>query len=568
MDVDALVQKLKRAADAYYNTDTPLMSDAEYDALLETLPANHPYRKEVRAPASSGSTFPLPYPLPSLDKIKPGMPALTRFLGAPQPIIISNKLDGISALWNSKTGQLALGGDGLNGVDVSHTSQHIQGLVKTGQDEYIVRGELIIRKTDAPEDTISRSWVNGLFHQKTPSASDLAKVHFIAYEIMNLVETARPSQQLTLLANAGFEVPFYTRTSTASEESLKTIFQERRAASTYEIDGIVLTRDILYTQPRELKNPKHAVAFKMPLADQCATTTVREIVWQASRQGFLIPRIRCDPVKISGSTIEFITGHNAAYIKENSLGPGAKIRIRKSGDIIPIVDEVLEAAAQPAFPVAGTWRWNETEIHILATDATQDQVQQQLLHFFKTLDVPGVGPGTIRSLMDAGFNTPGEILKASVAQLKEILGPTLGQRLHDSYREKLAAASDKTLMLASSLLPRGFGAKKLDATEPSSWPNLPAFERWKLENFAGLAAPSKPSAAAAPQPTGWVLCFSGFRDKDLKTVLEAQGHTVSDSLTKKTTHLIIPDKSYSSSKTAKCSPLTKILTKEEFLALL
>lgn len=563
--MDKIVEKLRKAAHAYYNSDTPIMSDYEYDMLLEKLPPSHPYRKEIRAPVlTSEKTFPLPYLLPSLDKVKPGMPALPRFLGAPNPIVLSDKLDGISALWNSATGLFALGGDGRNGIDVSPMSKYVKGLRIT-EAHLVIRGELILPKNLAPPDTLPRSWINGLFHQKSPSPEDLSKVHFVAYEILNMNIT--PRQQFETLASSGFEVPYHTRISSLNEQKLVEIFKERRNTSPYEIDGIVLSRDILYsvpTQASEMKNPKHAVAFKMPLDDQCAETIVKQLIWQTSRQGFLIPRIQIEPVKISGSSIEFITGHNAAYIKENKIGPGAKIRVRKSGDIIPIVDAVIEPT-EPTYPKE--YVWNDSAVHILATSEDSDSIQAQLLHFFKTLEVAGVGPGTVRSLFDAGLKTPGDILKAESADLKRILGPTIGQKLYNSYRERLALATDKTLILSSSLLPRGFGVKKLDATEPSEWPNLPAFQSWKAALGAGAAAVA---VAVAPRPSadGWVICFSGFRDKELKASLESNGHQVSDSLSKKTTHLIIPDKSYASSKTAKCSPLTKILTKEEFLALL
>ncbi len=130
--IDVLVQRLKAASVAYYETAEPIMSDDEFDALVEdlrTLAPDHAYFQFVGAPVSAGAVR-LPIPMPSLRKIKPdSVDAWAATYCCPW--LVSDKLDGISALWIPATGALYLRGDGLVGQDMSHlVPLGIQGLAQ------------------------------------------------------------------------------------------------------------------------------------------------------------------------------------------------------------------------------------------------------------------------------------------------------------------------------------------------------------------------------------------------------------------------------------------------------
>jgi len=117
-----LVKLLKEASAAYYNGGTLKMDDDTYDGIVErlrSLDPKNPYLDEVGAPPAAGAVN-LPYPMPSLDKIKPGQDTLTRFLATPGGFVLSEKLDGLSAAWNPETQKLYLRGNGLVGQDISH----------------------------------------------------------------------------------------------------------------------------------------------------------------------------------------------------------------------------------------------------------------------------------------------------------------------------------------------------------------------------------------------------------------------------------------------------------------
>ena len=83
---------------------------------------------------------------------------------------------------------------------------------------------------------------------------------------------------------------------------------------------------------------------------ETADTIVTQVNWLPSKNGYTIPVIHYEPVKLSGSTIVKTTGFNAKYIKENKIGPGAVIRIVKSGDTIPYIIDIIKKAEEPSLP--------------------------------------------------------------------------------------------------------------------------------------------------------------------------------------------------------------------------
>ena len=171
---------------------------------------------------------------------------------------------------------------------------------------------------------------------------------FICYEIVNPNKT--PSEQLKIINFINETTPINTKTfyEKPSVQELSIILQTWREQSSYEIDGIIVTHNQPYK--RENKNPEHAFAYKMVLTDQIAETFVTNVIYTASKDGFLKPRVQFTPVKIGGSTIEYATGFNAAFIRDNNIGIGAKIEIIRSGDVIPYINKVIEPAPEPMLP--------------------------------------------------------------------------------------------------------------------------------------------------------------------------------------------------------------------------
>lgn len=602
LSTDDLVTHLQKANWAYRNTDSPLMSDYDYDLGFEELrrrSPQHPFLKVVGAPTEG--TVILPYVMGSLNKIRAGEGTLERFVKKLGAVVISDKLDGLSAMLVLRIGKspkLYLQGDGVRGVDVSRAARLIQGCWRSNLNA-IVRGELVLEIADTPEGSIGRSLVNGWMHKSLDASrtvpEELRKVRFVGYSIYE-PSGIRRDEQFEWLRTQGFEIP-WSETFTQAEATEKRpngplqgecnaltekkaleLLIKRREESPYPLDGIVLgsagVPEVL--GGGEDKNPTDACAFKASLEDQKATTRVIGIEWNPSRQGFLIPRIQIEPVQIGGATIQWLSGHNAKAISDSGIGPGARIVVRRSGDVIPTLDTVLEGCAQAALPSGeGTrWEWDGTRTH--AKLKNEEDPTPGLLHALQTFGIDGIGPGLVRKLVEGGLISVVSLRDAPEADLSKILGPGRGPSFKESLLKVLEAASPMDLLIASNRMPRGCGEKKLrtlfevendyrkwtpmrfGCTAPAGWTanSLSQFwgpfgeaKAWIEDLFKGDFAqkptnrPAPVAPVAVPKSTGMKggVCFSNCRDKDVELRLVAAGYELHDSVSKKTSVLVVPD---------------------------
>lgn len=602
--IDQLVAILKKASDAYYNgTGGPILGDDEYDRLrdqLEDKCPSHPFLTQVGAPVPQGkNAVKLQHKMASLNKIKPGTGAVDSFvaLSKAKQWLLSDKLDGISVLWETKIRKLYLRGDGSMGVDVSQFAPYLSGLTPRGfSDDWIIRGELVLPNDVVIDGTLSRSWVNGQLHQKKPIPEQLGKIRFVAYELVEPSGLVR-AKQFQMLAEAGFEVPVHCLVGTLSDSALIAYLQQRRVSSKYPIDGIVVGENNVPVKDTsgQVTNPKDMRAFKMPMEDQKATTQVVDIVWSASHQGYWIPRIQIQPVTIGGSRIEFLTGHNARVIVANSIGKGAMIVVRKSGDVIPTLEKVVSVGETPVLP-EGEWDGDpQTASHykVKKGETLQEVLQKRLEHFAKTLDIPHLGPGLIAKLMEEGKDTPNDLVTILQVDMEMILGKGMSAKIFPALQDRIAKATELDLMLASSMMPRGVGQSKLEALfklhpDPRQWSTLTAcegwskdalvafhqhyklYETWRLKDLPAIPYPrlvaaraTTATATAKPVQTKGVVCMTGFRDKALQEKMEQDGFEFGSSVTKKTTLLIVKDLDDSSEKLKKAKELgIRILTRD------
>lgn len=562
--VAALVKQLRKAAVAYYETDKPVMTDAEYDALIDQLrelAPDHTFFSEVGAMPTAG-VIPLPVAMPSLDKRKPEN---FKVLATGKTYCIFDKLDGISALWvtgYSATPQLLLRGNGLQGQDVSHVAKGIQGLANLAVPRALIRGELIVPKGVLGDGVLARNWVNGQLHQKTPALEDLKKIHFVAYQVCGTNALTR-SQQMTWLKNQGFEMCWSAFEVAPSLERLQDLFKSRRAESPYECDGLVVGEDQVPAEVKGASNPSDAFAFKMAVDDQRATTVVREVDWASSRTGNWVPRLRFDPVKIGTATIEYCTGIHAKFIKENRLGPGARVIIRRSGDVIPCLDQVLEPAAAWSEPPTGRWTWDATETHAVDTteEATPEKLALELAHQLVSLGIEGISKVTAKKLVEAGYKVLKQVWDAPVGGLQAAIGPGNGQKLFDSLQG--LSVTEEKWMRAYCGWPKGFGETRIVATlaveaDPAKWSGLakppkgqsaeafaevvkvvPPYLAWRKQFNAAVVAPVATSAPAVAPKGNYVM--TGFRDVELQTKLAAAGWVLKDTITSSTAVLLVAD---------------------------
>ena len=453
-------------ANTKYHNQCPIMTDNQYDIIKEFIEQKYPNNvsiTEIGAEVERNKVV-LPFEMPSMNKIKPDTKSLANWINNYNgPYTLSCKLDGVSALYTTteSTPKLYTRGNGTVGQDISHLIPYLR-LPKT--KNIVIRGEIIIPKNvfeQKYKTTFAnpRNMVAGVVNHKHISNS-INDTHFIAYEVIS--PCLKPSEQLEFLKTIDIESVLSHSIKTLSNEMLSNLLVKWRDTYMYEIDGIIVTNDQIY--PRKSGNPEYAFAFKMVLSDQIAEAKVVDVIWTPSKDGYLKPRIQIEPINIGGVKIEYTTGFNAAFIKDNSIGIGATIEIIRSGDVIPIPKSVI-VPSEPKMPSV-PYIWNDTHIDIMLVNASEDPTvkEKNITGFFKGIKVDGLSSGNISRLINSGFSTVPQIIAMSESDFLKVDGfkDKMANKIYTGIRDKLNETTIIELMAASNIFGRGFSEKKME----------------------------------------------------------------------------------------------------------
>ena len=461
---------------AFFNTGTTIVSDDIYDIIknhLKKIDPKNAYFKRVGADEEHKVT--LPFWLGSQDKIKDDEKEINKWLkkySTPKSYVISEKLDGISCLiyYNNNDFKVYTRGNGIEGQDITHIMAHISNFPKLDSKLKIkklaIRGELIISRENWEKiksvGSNARNVVAGALHSKIINHDIMKNIEFVAYDL--LFPRLSLGTAYKLLQSYGIKTVKYIELTEISLDVLSNMLQEWRRVSQYEIDGIVIVHNEIHNLISG-KNPKYSFAFKSILTHEQAEVIVTDIEWNVSKDRYLKPIIKFNEVVISGVKIKQATGFNAKYIDTNKIGPGSRIIIIRSGDVIPHVLKVLTPSAngQPKMPEI-PFVWNATRIDIILSDIGKNREQdiKSFIYFMKTLNIPYIGEGIVTKLYDSGFDTLRKIINIKEGDLLKLEGfkETNSKKICNSLEEiKTVACED--LLNASNILGRGFGDKKI-----------------------------------------------------------------------------------------------------------
>ena len=583
---DKIAEILRKASYEYYK-GTPIMSDDIFDIVKDYFQKKnpkHPVLKEIGAP-TYGDKVDLPFWMGSLDKIRDNESSLTKWKAKyPGKCVVSEKLDGNSALLVVKDGRYKLysRGDGNKGQDISHLLPLIQGIPKSLPDSIAVRGELIIKKIDwlsKGKGANARNAVAGVMHSKKPDPTLSSITRFVAYE--QLYPRIKMSDSLNALEEYKFKVvkSRIFNTSDLTMDSLSEYLVKRREKSLYDIDGIVIYHDGEHVAVKG-KNPDYAFAFKSLLTHEEAEVVIKEVQWNVSKDGYIKPILIFDPVTIGGVSIQKATGFNAAFIEKNVIGPGSRITIIRSGDVIPHVHKILSKSAseKPSFPKE--YEWNDTHVDILIKDKALDSnvMVKRLVYFTKVLGMKGVGPGIVERLYSNGINTFKKFINVTVDDLLKMEGfqKKSAEKVVNEIQESVKKADCLTFMTASNLFGRSIAEKKLklilevfpeipngykpteselskvsgigEITAKQFLEGLPLFFEFMKELNKECKKVEVVEKVVGKSLEGLVVVFTGVRDKELEALIEAKGGKVGSSVSSKTKILVAKDPSDDSSK--------------------
>jgi NAD-dependent DNA ligase len=642
LSIKKLANLLRILSNVYHNTNSPIVSDQIYDILYDILKdrdPNNSFLTEVGSAIQVSGTkaiVKLPYAMASLNKIRPNKENLSdwtdKYMNA---YVLSDKLDGVSAQLYHETlnnFRLYTRGNGQEGQDISHL---INILFDKKSLEKIplktsIRGEIIISKQDfdkiSKEMKNARNAVSGIVNAKKPNMKIAKLCQFVGYSILYPVYT--PEKQLSLLESYNIKTVNYKILDYISYPILREYLITRKKDSEFEIDGIVVYDNGEPDSNQDLSivsNPENAFAFKTMLADQIIEAKIIQVLWEASKDGYLKPRIQIEPIELSGTTITYATAFNAKYVLDNKLGSGAIIKITRSGDVIPYIVEVVRGANQAQMPDEKKipYRWTDTKIDIVMLDLNTEDIQVKIIYnFFNTIGVEYFGEKIVGKIYDDGYTSIKDILTVFIKSRSKLytidgLGEIIIDKIHTNIILAFKNLDLLTLMCASHVFGRGLGRKKLleivrdipdimlvkwtsdklfdrvldikgfsDKTASQFSDNFHLFKAFykdinkiidishiielESESESERDSDSSPevSSDAEPEPdfSGKIFVFTGFRDKELEKKVEKLGGKITSSVSSKTDAVICADLSAKTSKILDAEKKKiKILTREQFL---
>ena len=453
--INDLRHRLREANYAYYVEDAPVLSDAEWDSLLNKLKAleaehpelvteDSPTQQVGAAPQSSFRTIMHPHRMMSLDNafneedIERFEASIRRSLAFEGELsyLAELKIDGLSINLSYEKGVLvwaATRGNGAQGEEVTLNVWSIGGIPKTlkdAPDVLEVRGEVYLSKAEftrintereeagEPLFKNPRNAAAGTLRQLDAkvSASRNLQAYFYGVGSHRDIPVSRQSELLDWLKGKGFRVNPHRKLVAASEvEPLMEDWRALRPTLDYDVDGVVLKVDTLALQ-EELgatsRAPRWAIAYKFP-AEEVATTLL-DITLQVGRTGKITPVAELEPRLLEGTEVSRATLHNPGFIQELDLRLGDRVLVHKSGGIIPEIIKVLidERKGDPepySFPEVCpecSEPLIEDGANVRCVNLACPAQQLQRMSYYASrvaMDIEGLAERTIKQLIDANL---------------------------------------------------------------------------------------------------------------------------------------------------------------------
>ena len=607
--INELKERIVKANEAY-RLGSPIISDKEYDQLVEELelvsPSDELLTKVGHVVVDESRKSKLPIEMASMNKIK-SMDDINDWcrlkgISKNEEVIITPKFDGLSLCVDEKTNEAWTRGDGEFGQKSDEHYKLIQNHLNLDEYSFIYTyGEVMIPKQVfidkfSTDFANPRNLVAGLLNSKTVSDS-LKDCQYIKYGSFTN-KNFNTKEEIINELNSGQEskVEYHIcKISDLTEDLLIGLFQ--KFSIKYEIDGLIIEINDLTLQNnlgRETSsnNPVWARAFKHPSFEQSAETDIIGISWNISKQGLLKPILHINPVKLDGVTVSNVTGNNARFVKDLGLGVGAKVVVKRSGMVIPIIADVITTVdfIQPTIEGVEV-DWNENGIELITLTETDNQRLKKIVAFFEILEADNVSEGVITQLWDAGYKTIKDILNLKISDLEKIdrFGKRKAQIVYNSIQKSVTGVQLSKLQHATGIF-KGLGSKKLALLE--DFTTKPTINQvMSIEGFAEVSAksyidsydiyfdfvkdlPVTISEKVEVSKVGTDLdgknfVFTGVRRPDLESVIESRGGKIGGSVSKNTTHLVMKVVGSGSSKEKKAIELgVEVITVEQLEKLL
>ncbi len=503
--MEYLVDYLNTCADAYYNKNEPIISDAQFDALFDELTA---LEKELSVQLDASPTKNVGYEvLSALEKVEHNIPLLS-LAKTKDPADICDflkkgegylglKMDGLTVKLTYENGLLtaaATRGDGSVGEVITHNAKTFVNVPKKIKytERLEITGEAFIDITtfgeineqiENDEDKYStpRNLASGTVRQLDSAVCKSRGVRFFPFNVLSGLDDIKSKQKrLDFLKDLGFERLFTTSLSgheSASEVEEKLFaLKDTAQKNNLPIDGVVFSFDdvdFCKAQGRTSHHFKDGIAFKF--GDPGAISHLQKITWNISRTGQLTPIAEFDTVEIDNTEVTRASLHNMTFVEGLKLQIGDEIYVSKRNMIIPHVEENLTLSAQPnreyvldypaVCPICGSETTVKTTVsaekivQVLYCDNKNCAGKQikKFTHFVSkpAMNIEGLSEATLEKFLSLGFlHSLSDIFRLSEkTEIKDLEG--FGEK---SF-ENLCAAIEKaqTVPLANFLVALNIG---------------------------------------------------------------------------------------------------------------
>lgn len=446
----------------YYVLDAPVITDYEYDMLMQRLKNLEEENPELVAPDSPTqrvggqalakfSQIEHDVPLESLndvfsfDELSTFAARMDSSLSEPHSYVVEPKIDGLSMALEYVDGQFVKGatrGDGQVGEDVTHNLRTIRSLplqLSDATGRLVVRGEVYMSRevfellnnerelSGEPLLANPRNAAAGTMRQLDPKVAASRRLDIIVFNIQSAdgVSFETHAETLDYLSRQGFKVvPYsvYDGIDACCEHISR--MGEMRDEFPYDIDGAVIKINSLAqraTLGSTSKAPRWAAAYKYPPEEK--ESRVTDIIVQVGRTGVLTPKAVVEPVKLAGTTVTNATLHNQDFIDRLDLRIGDTVLIRKAGEIIPEVLSVNKSLrpddSQPFTlpahcPECGSPVVRDPDGAAMRCTGLEcpAQLLRNIVQFASrgAMDIEGLGESVVESLVNAGLiSSPAEL---------------------------------------------------------------------------------------------------------------------------------------------------------------
>jgi DNA ligase (NAD+) len=450
--INELRQELRKHEYHYYVLDDPLVSDAEYDRLMQELRQLENEYPELITPDSptqrvggqaAEKFHPVIHrrPLLSLDNAF-SLTELQEFhrrvsrVAAAVSYMAELKIDGVSIVLVYQDGVLvnaATRGDGLVGEDVTNNIKTIRSIplrIRDNLSRLEVRGEIympkreFLRLNQEKEEKGEKVFANprnaaaGSIRQLDPGITSSRALAAFIYDIVYIEGQALYDQQdaLDFLRQQGFPVNSEARYCSDIEEvyAYSQEYQEKRHDLPYEIDGVVIKLNPMAEREnlgQTAKSPRWAIAYKFPAEEK--ETRLRAVEINVGRTGIIAPTAILEPVALAGTIVSRASLHNFDLLREKDIRVGDAVLVHKAGDIIPEIIKPItekrqggEQEIEPPdnCPACGSQVIRfEGEVAYRCENINCPARLKESLIFFASrpaMDIDGLGPAVIDQLVE------------------------------------------------------------------------------------------------------------------------------------------------------------------------